>query len=385
MKLNVKLEITSLAVLSLMGAFLIPLISRAQESPEVNFEAEVLEVLEEVEKTREDGSIFTQQNLRLKGLTGKWEDKEFEFYGISEIEVTKTSIYKEGERVVVVSSENVITGETTFYVVDHVRRSSLLWLTIIFLVVVIAIGRWKGLRALISLALSFMVIMYFIVPRLLAGNNPLLIAVVGSLIILVLIIYLTEGFGKKSHIAVLSILISLLLTCLLSVIFTAVAKLTGTAQEEIMYLIGVGKGTINFKGLLLAAILVGTLGVLDDIVISQVETVRQLKKANPNLSANKLFKMAFEVGNAHLGSMINTLFLAYAGAALTLLLLFSLKEPPFLTFGQVINNEMVATEVVRTLVGSIGIALAVPITTSLATYFYSKNESIELTEPKKDV
>ena len=160
----------------------------------------------------------------------------------------------------------------------------------------------------------------------------------------------------------------MVITYLLSETLIRAARISGLS-EEAAALIGFGKTAINFSGLLLAGIIIGTLGVLDDVVISQIEAVQQIKFANPTLSKLKVFNMAFKIGNAHLGAVVNTLFLAYAGASLPLLLLFSVDIPPLLTFRQVINNEMLATEIVRTLVGSIGLALAIPLTTVLATYF----------------
>jgi uncharacterized membrane protein len=219
--------------------------------------------------------------------------------------------------------------------------------------------------------------MKLIIPQILAGGSPIFISIVGSFLILVFIVYLTEGINRKSHLAIASVFFSLLVTYVLSIIFISVAKITGMAQEETMYLIGVGGGMIDFRGLLLAGILIGTLGVLDDVIISQIETVEKIREANPNLKKKELFKMAFSVGNVHLGAVINTLFLAYAGASLPLLLLFSVKEPPFLSFSQVINNEMIATEIIRTIVGSSGLALAMPVATLLAVSFGGRKKISE--------
>jgi uncharacterized membrane protein len=148
--------------------------------------------------------------------------------------------------------------------------------------------------------------------------------------------------------------------------------LTGFASEESAYLVGLAGGNINIKGLLLSGIIIGALGVLDDVIISQVVLVKELKISNPNLTKNQIYKQAMRVGVSHLSSMVNTLFLAYTGASLPLLILFSVKQEPFLTFNQVIDNEMMATEIVRTLTGSIGLILAVPIATFLAVNFINK-------------
>ncbi len=345
--------------------------AKSEEENNIIFEAKVVEILEEKELLREDGSASLQQNLKLVGLTDRWSGKEFTYFGIGELDVISANVYKSGDRVMINYLRDA-DGNDVYYVTDYVRRGNLYVLGIIFSIIVIIIGKWKGVRALISLVGSFVIIMGFIIPRILAGSSPLLIGLIGALAILLFIIYATEGFNKKSHVAVLSIFICLLITYLLSVAFGSLTRLTGMAQEEVMYLVGIGHGIINFKGLLLVAIIIGTLGVLDDVVISQVVSVKQILAADPNLSKKKVFSMAFEVGKSHLASMVNTLFLAYAGASLPLLILFSVNEPPFLTFGQVINNEIIAVEIVRTLVGSIGIALAVPISTILATHSYAK-------------
>jgi len=352
-------------------ALLLPVLAHAQPTLEVSqdevLEAKVLEILEEKEIINEDGSKIQQQNIKLRGLNDKWRNKEFIFYGISDFEVLSANAYKKGDKVLASAGKN-IQGDDVFYIIDYIRRGHLYLLTFIFAAVIILIGRWKGLRALLSLIVSFLVIIKFIVPRILAGADPLTIGIIGSSIILILIIYITEGFSKKSHLAIFTVLICLFFTSWLSSVFTSLTKLTGLVHEEAMFLISGGYGNINFKGLLLTAILIGTLGILDDVVISQMEAVEQIRKANPKLAKKKIFKMAYKVGNSHLGAVVNTLFLAYVGASLPLLLLFSLKQPPFLNFSQVINSEIIATEIVRTLVGSISLALAVPVATVLGVY-----------------
>lgn len=348
--------------------FVMPFVCHGQEAADqATFKAEVLEILQEQEITRQDGSTSLQQNIKLKGLEGQWQDKEFEFIGIGELDVISSNVYKKGDKVIVLYSPD-IEGNEIFYITDYVRAGKILWLFIIFAFFIVFIAHWKGLKSLISLFLTFVVILWLIVPQILAGKNPLLISIIGCFIILFLILYITEGFNSRSHISIISILISLIITGLLGMLFTSLARLTGTAQEEAMYLIGIGKSVINMRGLLLAGIIIGALGVLDDVVISQVAAVEEIKRANSNLPAFEIFKRAMKIGTSHIGSMTNTLFLAYAGASMPLLLIFSIKQEPFLTFSQVINNEMIATEIIRALVGSIGLALAVPIATAIAAY-----------------
>jgi len=354
-------------IISILGLFFLPALANLQENSvteEEIFKARVIEVIRQNTVTSEDGSVLVQQKLKLKGLSGNWEDEEFVFDG-TKYEVISANTYEAGDKVMVTHSQDM-EGNDIFYVIDAVRQGSIYWLALLFAIVVIAVGRLKGLRALVVLVLTFLIILAFIIPRILAGNNPLFISIIGSLFILVLAIYITEGFKRTSTVAVFSIFIALIITGLLSVWFTAVTKLTGFASDEAIYLMGLTGGDINVQGLLLAGIILGALGVLDDVIISQVTLVRELKLANPQLSGRHLYSKAMKVGVSHMSAMVNTLFLAYAGAALPLLILFSIKEPPFLTFGQVLNNEMIATEIVRTLTGSIGLVLAVPIATLLA-------------------
>lgn len=344
----------------------------AQGNNEEIFKAQVIKIIEQKNAARDDGSISIQQKLQLKGLEGNWKDKEIIFDG-TEFDVLSASEYKVDDKVLVNYSVGP-EGEENFYVIGHSRTSPIYWLAFLFALTVVAIGRLKGLRALIALLFTFIIILKFIIPQILAGNDPLFVSIIGSLFILILAVYITEGFKKTSTIAIFSILISLIITGLLSICFSSIAKLTGFASEEAVYLIGLAGGNINVKGLLLAGIIIGALGVLDDVIISQVTLVRELKISNNELSKYRLYRQAMRVGVSHLSSMVNTLFLAYAGASLPLLILFSVKEPPFLTFAQVIDNEMIATEIVRTITGSIGLILAVPVATFLAVQFV-KNKS----------
>lgn len=351
----------------IITAFL-PILAKAEDKTENSAEAVVIKILEEKEITRENNSKVKQQNLELYILNGPLKNQTAIFYGISDIDVVELNYYEAGDRVII-SYQDDENGERVFYVMDYVRKNALIWLTIISILIIAIIGTTKGLRALLSLALTFILIIKVMVPLMLKGMDPLIVGVAISFIILLFIIYLTEGFKNKSHIAILSIVFSLAFTAILSIIFTNIAKLTGTSSEEVAYLIGTAKASLDFKGLLLASIIIGTLGVLDDVVIGQIEAVKQIKEANNQLSNFQIFKMSMAIGKAHLGAIINTLFLAYVGASLPLVLLFSIHQPPFLTFDQIINHEEIATEIIRTLVGIIGLCSAVPISTFLSTKY----------------
>ena len=326
----------------------------AQESS--IYKAEVIKIIEESNN---------QQNIKLKILEGDLKDEEVIYYGIDNFEVINQNYYKEKD--IVLISKTYGPDNTVFYdITDFVRTNYLLYLKILFILLTIVIAKFKGLRALLSLLFSFLIIMKFIIPNILEGHNPLLIAILGSFFILLFIIYLTEGFNRKSNLAIISIIISLILTGLLAVLFTNLTRLTGFSSEDSMFLVSVVDKVINFKGLLLAGIIIGTLGVLDDMVLSQISSVEEIKRANKNLSNREVYKSGINIGKSHLGSMVNTLFLAYVGVSLPLIILFSVQD---ISLFNVINNEIISTEIIRTLIGSIGLVLAVPISTYLAVKY----------------
>ncbi|MFZ5365639.1 MAG: YibE/F family protein [Patescibacteria group bacterium] len=352
-------------------------VAQAQDAPvaeNITFEAEVVKILEQRQFQREDGSNVTQQNILLRGLTGEFQGREVEFHGISEVDVFSANAYEIGDQVLV-QQDYDLNGQEKFYIQDYVRRGYIYVLAGLFAVFTVIIGGKKGLRSLLSLIVSYLIIMYFILPRILSGSSPLIVGIIGVFLILAVIIYLTEGLGRKSHVAIASVLASLIVTFVISYIFTKLTRLSGMAQEESVFLTGIAGGQIDFRGLLLAGILIGTAGVLDDVIVGQIEAVEQLRTVNQNLSKKETFKAAYKIGNTHLGAIVNTLFLTYTGASLPLLLLFSVNEPPFLTIREVLNHELIATEIVRTLVGSIGVALSLPIATVMSVYLIKNKKS----------
>ncbi len=338
---------------------------------DIIFEAKILEILEEKEIIKENGLKSILQKMRLQGLEGKWENKEF-VSEETEIDTAIGNAFKKGDRVSV-SVNKSEEGKDIFYVGDFIRRSKLYFLSAIFFIIILLIGKWRGLRAILGLGFSFFVILNFIIPKILSGANPLYVSLIYSFLIIIVGTYLVYGFNKKSTISIFGISISIAIVGILSVVFTDVCRLAGFAQEETLFIANLTNGAIDLRGLLLAGFIIGALGVLDDLVISQVSTVQELNRLNLGLSKWDIYKRAMRVGVDHISSMVNTLFLAYAGASLPLLLLFTFKQAPFLTVGQVLNHEVIATEIIRTLVGSIGLALAVPIATFLAAYFYANN------------
>jgi len=250
----------------------------------------------------------------------------------------------------------------SYRIADFQRSEPLWWLAALFAVAVLLLGRWRGLAALVALGLSFVVLLAFVLPAILAGRDPLSVAIVGSGLIMFLVLYLTHGFSARTSTAVLGTLLSLALIGGLGAAFSAAARLTGLDDQTTTLIASLGTG-VDARGLLLAGVVIGALGVLDDVTVTQTSAVWELHAVDPAMGTRRLFAAAMRIGRDHVASAVNTLVLAYAGASLPLMLLFTLSGQPL----EVIATQQdVATEIVRTLVGSIGLVASVPITTGIA-------------------
>jgi uncharacterized membrane protein len=245
---------------------------------------------------------------------------------------------------------------------DFERRGPMLFLVGVFALLVVVFGRLRGALSLAGLAASLGIVLVFVVPAILDGTSPLAVALVGSMAIMLVTIALAHGTGPKSLAAMLGTAVSLSLTVLLAVAFSELTHLTGLSSEE-AFILQAGNAGLSLEGLVLAGIVIGALGVLDDVTVSQSSTVLALRRANPALGFRALSGLAMRVGRDHVSATVNTLVLAYVGASLPILLVFSSGELPFF---EAVNLELIAKEIVATLVGSIGLIAAVPITTALA-------------------
>ena len=249
-----------------------------------------------------------------------------------------------------------------FSFADLERRRPLAVLAVAFAAAVLVLGRAKGLRALVGLGLSLAVLTAFVLPAVLEGADPLAVALVGSAAIALTALYLAHGVSARTTTAVLGTLLSLAVVGVLSAVFVDLARFTGLSDEEATFL-QVFAAQVDLRGLLLGGFVIGALGVLDDVTVTQVSAVWELKQANPRYGFRDLYGSAVRIGRDHIASTVNTLVLAYAGASLPLLLLFTQADQGLL---DVVNGEAVAVEIVRTLCGSIGLVAAVPFTTALA-------------------
>lgn len=253
-------------------------------------------------------------------------------------------------------------GRPLIFFYDFERSTPLLLLLLLFVAAIVVLGRWRGVGALAGLAASLLVIVMFILPALLEGSNAVAVALVASGLIAFIALFLAHGFNLATAAALLASIASLALTAVLAWLFVVGSNLTGLADETIGYLGALGSD-INPQGLLLAGVVIGSLGVLDDVTVTQVSAVWALKSAKPDADFGELYSRAVRIGRDHISSTVNTLFLAYAGASLPLLLLFREAGQ---SLSSVATREVVAIELVRALVGSIGLVASVPISTALA-------------------
>jgi uncharacterized membrane protein len=277
-----------------------------------------------------------------------------------------------GDHVVLAYTGGNPSDAGSYQIQDFQRGTSMLWLAALFAAAVLLLGRWRGLASLAALGFSFLVLVVYLFPAILTGESPVIVGVLAASVIMFGVLYLTHGVSAQTSSAVLGTVLSLALIGVLGTAFSAATQLTGL-DDDTARLIGVLGHGIDVRGLLLAGMVIGALGVLDDVTVTQTSSVWELRRANPELGVRALYTAALRIGRDHISSAVNTLALAYTGAALPVLLIFSLSGQSFSTL---ITTQDVAQEVVRTLVGSIGLVAAVPITTAIAA-LVARHDKIE--------
>ncbi|MBC8331832.1 MAG: YibE/F family protein [Anaerolineae bacterium] len=323
--------------------------------------AEIVAIVEE--GTVQVGNVEQEyQLLRVELLEGDWAGTQLEVdYGKRQTRPEGLNL-DVGDRVIVSVGKN-LDGYISAYFMDFVRTRPIAVLFATFVLFSVLISGWKGVRGLMGMAVSLGVIVFYIIPQILRGHDPLWVSVSGAFFLLAVTLYLVYGWTLKTHAAVLGTLLSLVITALLAGFFVDLTRLTGFGNEDALFLVQQADVQLNLRGLVLGGMLIGALGVLDDLVITQASVVFELHGLDSGLKLRELYQRAMRVGQDHVAATVNTLVLAYAGAALPMFLLFSLSGE---NFGFLLNLEYVAEEVVRTLVGSLGLFAAVPLTTLLS-------------------
>ncbi len=273
-----------------------------------------------------------------------------------------------GDRVILQIIDNG-DGSQTAYLGDVVRTKGLFLVALIFALITLFVGRGRGFFALIGFAITLAILFWFVFPMILAGHNPVMISVLAGIVMLAINLSLAHGLTRNTAVAFASCSLGVILAWLFSALFVTIVKLSGLADETSVFLYWqVGNIAIP-QGLLLAGIILGAVGVLDDVAITQCETIAELKAADHKLGGRELFTRGMRVGRHHIASTVNTLVLAYAGASLPLLLIFMADHS--VSLWRFLNTEAVAEEIVRTLGGTCALVLTVPVASLLAAWVWS--------------
>lgn len=360
------MRILTTGLLAIVCTLLIAPAAHAQEAipSVVTFQkAKVLEIVSE--ETREIPGTNTPakvQTIKVEILDGDQKGK------ILTLENDYLSL-KVGETFYLRHEVDGIDGQEYYAVADPYRLPTLLVCIALFLVVLFAFGGKQGLRGLLALIGSLFFIGYLLVPGILSGYSPVLVSMGVSSLIIILGSYVTHGFNRTTTAAVIGMLLTILVTGILAYLAIHFGRLSGFTSEENVYLNFNTQGSIDLVGLLLGGIMIGLLGVLYDAAIGQAIAVEELYHVGTHISRAEIYKRAIRIGREHIGALVNTLAIAYVGASLPLLLLLELA--PAHNWMATINQELFATEIIRTMIGSIGLILAVPITTAIALYVLS--------------
>lgn len=348
----------------------IPLFGIAQEvhqELQETVRAEVVEILSESQ--REIIGTDTEalvQKVRVRIKEGEKEGDEVTF----ENDLMKL---EEGDSIYVNRLVS-IDGIEYYSFKDADRRLPLIALALLFIGVLYIFTGIKGSRALLSLALSIVIILFVLVPLLLNGYSPVLVSVAVAGPILALTLFLTHGIRSQTVIALCGTFGAVIVTGILATLWVKLTYLTGLSSDAAIYLNFSTQGSLDFGGILLGSIIIGILGVLDDVSITQASVVAELNRANHQLSFRELYVRALRVGRDHIGSLVNTLSLAYVGVSLPLILLLAQAQSDLILS---LNQEMVAVEIIRIIIGSIGLILAVPLTTVIAAWWYARYPATE--------
>lgn len=340
--------------------------------PDAFFRARVLEVVDEVD---DDPylplSERFSQAVQLRLLNGSQRGQTVRVRHVPGTTPDGEQKLRVGETVIAGRTTLADGGGSVYYVVDRYRIWPLVGLAVVFFALVVFFGGRRGLRSLLGLAFTVLVVGWWLIPRIVAGAEPMMTSLIGALVIAVVSLYLAHGLTRRTSVALAATLSTIVLATLAAVAAVRWARLFGLGSEEAAYVQLGFTGAFDARGLLLGGIIIGALGVLDDITTAQAAAVEELHHANPTLNRRELYHRGLSVGREHITALVNTLVLAYVGASFPLLLLFTQGQQPLWL---VLNSELVAEEIVRTLVGSSALMAAVPITTALAARVFGRSQ-----------
>lgn len=333
----------------------------------------------EIEKVFEEKTIISNsseyitQTVQIKILEGEYKDKLVQTDRTINSKL-KSFDLKTGEKVVVNIKVND-KGDEFYSIFEPYRLDGMIYAAFGFLILIFVIGGKKGVGAFAGLIISLLIISQWIIPQIVRGSDPVQIVVIGAIIILFFTTYIAHGFSLKTTVAVAGTALSLIITGWLSIFLTNALSLTGLGNEDIYQLQSGANIIYNTQGILLGAILIGTLGALNDITTTQAITIFTIVKENPKQKFLDLFKKGMDIGKEHIASMVNTLVLAYAGSSIGIFIFIALN-PAGLPWWVILNNETTMEEIISTIAGSSALILAVPLTTLIASYVSLKGTSV---------
>lgn len=337
------------------------------EEPEVLYEKG--KVLSVEERHQEGEYSYDYQEVEIEIMSGEDKGKIVNIENAYTDNDLYNIVVKEKDKVILVVEkfENI----KNIHISDHARGSAINVLVFLFLFLLVLVGRKKGLKTVITISLTIFLIYKMFLPLVLSGYDPLMLTILISIIITFITIIVISGFNKKSYSAIIGTISGVIIAGVISIIVANIMKLTGLSMEEAGMLMNIPQEiTFNFRNLLFSGIIFGALGAVMDVAMSIASSIQEINNANPNLSRAELFKSGMEVGRDIMGTMSNTLILAYTGSFIPLLLLFLAYDTPFV---RLINMDMVATEILRSIAGSIGLIITIPITALLAVTLLKKD------------
>jgi uncharacterized membrane protein len=344
-----------------------------QNNPQVEYNNNLSYYRGKVESVFEekpaDGNVsnadgFINQEMEIKPLEGPEKDSKLSI--VKQVNGNDDrQKFREGDEVVLIRDSN--SSQIEYSVLEKYRLNSLFLVFLVFLVGILILVGLKGINSFLGLIFSITVLITFLIPQLLSGGNLILTTFVTGLLIMAVSLYLSHGFTKRTTLTLIASTITITIATLISIVAVNFVGLSGTASDDAFQLQFAGIGAISFRGLLLAGIIIGCMGVLDDVTTAQASAIEQILTENPKITPKKLYARGLTIGKDHLVSMVNTLGLAYVGASLPLLIFFNIynTSPIWVT----LNSEVIAEEIVRTLMGSLSLLLAVPVITVLSAYF----------------
>ena len=345
-----------------------PISVKEEQIKETYCTGQVIKIISDDEEELPGGNRQRTQQLLIKILTGVDKGKERPASNIIPDNPAFAIVGQVGRKYLITKTENLETGDEDYFLIDYYRETYIYYLFGAFLICLVIIGGIKGIRTIISLFSTIAFVAYLLIPCIEKGINPLLAAVLISFLSTALTMLLVAGFNVKSLASTLGTVIGVCLSGLIATFVIKTAPLSGLASSEAMILWGNQFYQINFKGLLAAGMIVSCLGAVMDVAISISSAIQEIKIANPNYSIKDLYKSGMNVGKDIMGTMTNTLVLAYTGMALPLLLLISREQNP----AKFLNLELVVSEVTAALSGSIGLIVAVPATAIIMAWLVSR-------------